>query len=448
MKKDTSTKICQKIKNKITLDNVLTLYSLAKLYKLATVYELFFKYIERCFQIVVETQNFLHLDFNLVAKILNSSELNIDSEVEIFNAVVTWLKHNTEERSKYAKHLLLKVRFTLLADPALRFISNFDSTFSKKEDFVKILKEVYTNRLNHKSSSCYTSRYCGQQMFNIILCGGFNVKRNNVVNTIIFRSDLNKTKVLSSMKFKRRSFQAVVLKGEIYFFGGFNNADKFIKLVEKYTPSTNNWSEVTNMLDCRLDICACAFIDKIYVFGGLLTSKTFFKNLKATNSCLQFDTIEENWKTKAHMNKARVSAACIAFQEKIVVSGGKSDYEHASNSVESYDVFANRWTSMPNMINNHTFHSLVVVADKLFVVGQGTESCEVFDNVCKKFVVLKHHPHIEFNKSLSIGKKIVIFQRKRSSIVYYDVDKDEWSEESSEVTKNLIDFCYVKFPWY
>ena len=53
---------------------------------------------------VVETQNFLHLDFSLVAKILVSSKLDIHSEVEVFNAVVTWVEHNSEERSKYEKN--------------------------------------------------------------------------------------------------------------------------------------------------------------------------------------------------------------------------------------------------------------------------------------------------------------------------------------------------------
>ena len=103
MKKDTSTKFCQTIKSKLAIDNVFTFYSLAKLYKLETIYELSRRYIERCFSIVVETQNYLHLDFYLVVNILASSELNIHSEVEIFNAVITWMKHNIEERSKYAK---------------------------------------------------------------------------------------------------------------------------------------------------------------------------------------------------------------------------------------------------------------------------------------------------------------------------------------------------------
>ena len=99
--KEESLEIFNLIKDKMTMHNVLTFYSLAKLYKLPTVFEKSLLYIERCFQMVVKTQNYLHLDFSIVAKILSSSELNIHSEVEIFNAVITWLKNDIEERSKF-----------------------------------------------------------------------------------------------------------------------------------------------------------------------------------------------------------------------------------------------------------------------------------------------------------------------------------------------------------
>ena len=85
MKKDTSTKICQTITSKIAIKNILIFYSLAKLYRLATVSELSLRCTERCFPILVETQNFSHLYFNLVAKILATSELNIHSEVKVLH---------------------------------------------------------------------------------------------------------------------------------------------------------------------------------------------------------------------------------------------------------------------------------------------------------------------------------------------------------------------------
>ena len=149
------------------------------------------------------------------------------------------------------------------------------------------------------------------------------------------------------------------------------------------------------------------------------------------------------------MNEARKYAACVVFQGNIVISGGKNFNDiNNLNSVESYDVFANKWSSMPNMVKSQCFHSLVVVKNKLFVIGQGRESCEVFDNACKKFVVLKHQPYIGYSKCVSIGSRIIIFQEKKLSIICYDVGKNEWSKEPCEVTKYLEEFSCVKIPLY
>ena len=103
---------------------------------------------------------------------------------------------------------------------------------------------------------------------------------------------------------------------------------------------------------------------------------------------------------------------------------------------------------MPKTIYSHSYHNLVVVKNKLFVIGNDTDYCEVFDSVCKKFVYLKHPPCINYNKSVAIGNKIVVFQENRSTILCYDVGKDEWSIESCEITKSLQDFTCLKLPCY
>ena len=46
---------------------------------------------------------------------------------------------------------------------------------------------------------------------------------------------------------------------------------------------------------------------------------------------------------------------------RIVVSGDKDDAYNGLKTVELNDVFANKWTQMPNMINSHDEHSLVSV---------------------------------------------------------------------------------------
>ena len=87
---------------RLNFKNVIAIYSFAKTNNLFDVAELSIEFIERCFQMLTETENFSQLDFDCVMKIVSSSELNIHSEVEVFDAVNTWLKHNSEERSKYA----------------------------------------------------------------------------------------------------------------------------------------------------------------------------------------------------------------------------------------------------------------------------------------------------------------------------------------------------------
>ena len=42
--------------------------------------------IEQCFPMFSDSDNFLELNINYVRKIFKSSELNIDSELQVFNA--------------------------------------------------------------------------------------------------------------------------------------------------------------------------------------------------------------------------------------------------------------------------------------------------------------------------------------------------------------------------
>ena len=117
-------------------------------------------------------------------------------------------------------------------------------------------------------------------------------------------------------------------------------------------------------------------------------------------------------------------------------------------SVESYDVLPNKWSTMPNMNSGKYDHSLVVVKKKLFVISKREDNCEVFDNICKKFVTIKS-PQFDLSSRIrahSIENKIFALQDKCSKIVTYDTDKNEWSEESCENTKNLLWFSCVKVP--
>ena len=97
--------------------------------------------IERCFSIVADSQNFKELDVISVGKILSSDNLNIDTELQVFNSANTWLTYNITERSKYTRYLFSNIRLTLLSDHAINYLLSTISSTYKNERFIATIKD-------------------------------------------------------------------------------------------------------------------------------------------------------------------------------------------------------------------------------------------------------------------------------------------------------------------
>ena len=228
------------------------------------------------------------------------------------------------------------------------------------------------------------------------------------------------------------------MKGDVYVFGGYDNYGNWIMSVEKYSPSINTWNTISDMVDDRTNFCVCSYMDKIFVIGGK-------KGIYRITSCLQFNTNDNSWKEVAGMKVPRSHAACAVFEGNIIVSGGMNMIGNSLRTVESYDVIADEWSPMPNMIKSKSLHSLVVVKNKLYVIGIVGDTCEVFDNCNKNFVAIKSPSTrcLCLNQAISIGSKLFAFQNDRSSTFCYDVDEDE---EQCDVTNDIKYFSCVKVP--
>ena len=443
---DINIKISEQIENNFAVENVAAVHYFAKLYNLNRVAETTLSYFELHFPMVVETQSFLELEYSLVLKILKSSDLNLHSELEVYNAAESWLKHNGKERSKFAKQLLLAVRFPLLSDQALKHILDGTSSFAESRECVGVLKEISADGQNffqNKSSVYYTNRYCDQDKFNVLVCGHYKCGKFGSTINQIDGNNFQTVKCLPSMIQQRTWIEAAYLKGEIYVFG---ENGKSVKSVEKYSISTGTWHHVAEMNGGRWSFCACPFMDRIVIIGGCFGDKT-------TNLCSQFDPKERSCKIMAAMNEARYCASCAVFDGRIVVAGGQNfEEDYRLDTVESYDFFADKWTQMPDMYGEKVGHSLVAVRNKLFVIDYDPDTCEVFDKTSGKFVALESPFGYRLDAAISIGNKIVIIESYETEThVCYDVNKDEWYEESNdkewcEITKNLRITSCVKIP--
>ena len=449
--KDVENKFVKYMADNITVEKVATYYKVASLFSLFLLYKQSLCYVERCFPMVADSLNFVNLDYNLVAKVVSRSELHIDSELQVYYALDKWLSHNIIERSKYAVDLMLKIRLSLLSHHALTLMLTKNSCFTMSEECTSIVKEtlkgkkgLYSNNLSNKT------RFCKQNKFNILVCGGEDVLYNRIVSNVnnINANHHYSVSMLPQMKEDRKSLTAVCAKDEVYVFGGNKRRLGFpIKLtsVEKYSLRTNKWTALPSVLN-RYLFCACSLMGNIYVIGG-----SYYKG-GITNTCFQLSTEDYKWRKVAKMNEPRFGSACLVFEGKIVVSGGTS-YLEGVNTVEAYDHVAKQWTYMPNMIEIRSSHKAVAMKNKFFVVGGlFNNNCEVFDSTCNTFVILR--PPSEYvrkflwstNEVVSIGSNLVVFGDRRETILFYDVETDKWSEKSFELTRYLEDFSCVKLP--
>ena len=93
-------------------------------------------------------------------------------------------------------------------------------------------------------------------------------------------------------------------------------------------------------------------------------------------------------------------------------------------------------------------NNLIAISNKLFAISfLRMYYCEVYDSVCKTFVALKSEfAFFNGHQALSVGRTILIFKELSKGVSIYDVDKNEWSEESFKVTKNTWKFHCLKIP--
>ena len=446
LNEDVGNEIYKCFEDEVNVNNVTALYYLSRVFKLSSLTKLSMSFIQRCFPMVSSSQEFLELDFISVVKVLSSNELMIDSEMQVFNAAEDWFSNNVTERSKYAANLLQRVRLRLLSDHALNYLLNNNSSLLQIDNCSALIKQVIKSRKEcHSINLSTTIRYCNQNNFNIMLCGGKDKNRDNVVSDIYsFKTNsLNSVSRLPQMMESRQDSKAVFINGEVYVFGGVDYRNNPVMSVEKYCIQNNTWEIIAKMFDKRKEFCGCSFMDSVYVIGGFYPRG---------NSCIKFNTQNRQWNDVAGLNESRTSASCTVFEGRIVVSGGYRI--ETSNSVEAYDHIADSWSYMPYMIEDRSHHKSVAVKNKLFVVGGLLKTtCEVFDSTCNKFVLLKQLPesfqrHLNLPANVfSIGSKLVVLDNVQSKdVLFYYVENDEWTKESFEISTNLPWFGCVKVP--
>ena len=374
---------------------------------------------------------------------LASSELFVTSEVEVLDASIKWLSHNFEERKKFGARLLRKVRLHML--PSLP-----RSLSLKNNECREMVEEAH--KRSRENPDVRKSRHCSQKNFDVLVCGGHSHDDARDVKLFSLPDLRARVKTFPNMKRGRWGFEAVYLKGSVYAFPcrPLSRVNSRVMTVEKYSILDNCWTDAAVMPDRRLRYCACAFTDKVFIFGGKANDSFGWQG---ENTCFEFDTSNRWFSKLAPMGVGRVGAACAVFQETVVVCGGGAfagAFFDIMRHAERYQPWSNRWARMPDMNSPRRGHKLVAVGSKLYAVGgqhDNEPACEVYDG--REFTSIICPFILSECEALSVGRKILVLGDY--SAASFDVSDGKWSEVTDKgvlTEYTARGYSCVKLPFF
>lgn len=116
---------CEFLKRQLDPTNCLGIRAFADTHSCRELLRIADKFTQHNFQEVMESEEFLLLPVGQLVDIICSDELNVRSEEQVFNAVMSWLKYNVAERRQH----LAQVRFVIHISPEALLTNSYFSIY-------------------------------------------------------------------------------------------------------------------------------------------------------------------------------------------------------------------------------------------------------------------------------------------------------------------------------
>lgn len=356
---------CAFLEKRLRSNNVLGVRQFADTLSCSMLVDAANKYIEKYFMIVAPTDEFLTLSFNEVYEIVGRDELYVDSEEQVFEAVMAWIKRNVSERQEYLPQLLTRVRMPLLSPQYLTdhvFTEELVRTSHRCRDLLDEAKDYYLMPERRPLLQSFRARpRCCNDIVGMIYAVGGLTKTGDSMSTVeVFDPIVGRWQVAEAMMMLRSRVGVAVMHNLMYAIGGYNG-QKRLSTVEVFDPTTNTWTKVASMNCKRSAVGAAALDNRLYVCGG-------YDGVCSLNTVECYNPDKNEWTMVTNMSKHRSAAGVIAFDRHVYALGGH-DGLSIFDSVEKYSPESGQWLPVIPMLSKRCRLGVATLHGRLFVCG-------------------------------------------------------------------------------
>ncbi|XP_004536159.2 kelch-like protein 17 [Ceratitis capitata] len=362
---------------------------------------------------------FMNFDYEKLKEIVESEDLNVSSEEDVFVAIKIWYEHDTAGRERHLPDLIGCLRllqfdtnFILtniqplagcesLAFRALLWVSQ---PLARTRISLKFTGPRESLRTNLEEMTCLAVE------INSVNATSCLLRYNKTEDKWIKYADLDTQGVYR--------FSVILNDDNLIFTGGQRNE------VRSWNLRTKTWKQLPNMTHSRSYHSAALLNGKMYAIGGF--------NGRTSLASVEVFSSTGGWREVCNINTPHEYAAAVTLNGNIFVMGGRNNFE-VLNSVERYDPTTDNWTYCANMNYSCEFPGAAVHKGFIYVVG--AEEAERYDPQRDVWTMIsslptnnQQHACISLNNQLwAIGGWCG--QRTDCSYVYDD-ESDRWMEKA------------------
>ncbi len=406
------------------------------------------------FNEVVAAPEFLDMSVDEVDEYIQNEDLRITNEDPVYDAVISWIRHQPEERESSFSHLLKSVRLRFCSAYCLKYTVAEESlmgTGEHQKALVSALKHqdpdtLCWDRVRSDCKDCSILPRVGYHgISNMIIIGG--VSETCVITMDqCWRLENGEWKGMKgcSMPETVRLFSACMARDGIVVTGGYSSG-KPVSQCWLLSTTHYQWTRLPDLGTARLRHASVCVGGQVYVLGGEGTGEI---NLSSV------EMLQRNgrqWDILPDLPKVVVHPMAAAYGQCVYVFGGTDGAGQHSVTVHVYGTNRKSWKKLTNMPGICEFGAPVVWKDMIYIVGGFTKSCMSFDPALNRWSTLSQSIHGHSDAPAVVWKDRILIcggrsiEAKRddgtaggtSVIEEYDPDRDNWTVSQIQLPHKL-----------
>ena len=366
-------KCCEYLKGQLDPSNCLGIRAFADTHSCQELLQYADKFTQDRFQEVIESEEFLLLPVNQLIDIISSDELNVRSEEQVYNAIISWVKYNVAERRQHLAHVLQHVRLSQLTAKFLVGTVGSDLLVKSDESCRDLVDEAKNYLLlPQERAQMVGPRFRprkpvkrGEMLFAV---GGWC--SGDAIATVERYDPFHNEWTMVTQMTKRRCGVGVAVLNDLLYAVGGHDGQSYLNSIERYDPHLDAWSsDVAPTSSCRTSVGVAVLDNMLYAVGGQ-------DGVSCLNYVEKYDPTTNRWTKVAPMCTKRLGVAVAVLNGYLYAIGG-SDGQCPLNSVERYDPRTNRWTSVTPMNTRRKHLGCAVYNNMIYAVGGRDDTTEL-----------------------------------------------------------------------